>query len=379
MWVLVLAASACASTPALVTPVLEDATASSGVVAQRGRAETETYPYTGAAWADTDGDGYEDVYLTAASGPNVLLRNRGDGTFELSQWIEDVDLPLLHSGRAAFADADADGWPDLAVANVEGVVLFHNLAGEGFADVTAAAGLAHAGGAPAAVAWGDADADGLRDLVVAGDGTRLYRNAGDGTFVDATAALPPALASTPASDAVVADVDGDGHGDTAVTSDAAPHSAGLAVSASAVEVPAAVASAPWRAVTAADVDADGHVDLMLAGRDGVEWLRGSGTSRLVPAGAEAGLSALGPATDVTVVDLDGDGRLDLYVSAAGDAADAVVLQTAPGHFADASDRAPTLVGDGGGAAAAAPDADGRVWLAAGGIGAAYRMLRTPGP
>ena len=35
----------------------------------------------GVAVGDVDNDGFQDLYVTAV-GPNVLYRNRGDGTFE---------------------------------------------------------------------------------------------------------------------------------------------------------------------------------------------------------------------------------------------------------------------------------------------------------
>ncbi len=62
--------------------------------------------------ADVDGDGLEDLYVCVRWGKNLLLRNRGDGTFEecATRFGLDVD------GRntvALFADFDNDGDPDL--------------------------------------------------------------------------------------------------------------------------------------------------------------------------------------------------------------------------------------------------------------------------
>jgi hypothetical protein len=68
----------------------------------------------GAFWADLDGDGRLDLYLTNV-GPNRVWWNRGDGTFEEGQdtGLED---PLFSVG-AAFLDYDGDGRVDVAVAN----------------------------------------------------------------------------------------------------------------------------------------------------------------------------------------------------------------------------------------------------------------------
>ena len=69
----------------------------------------------GAAAGDLDGDGRDDVYVTAF-GPNALFLNQGDGTLK-----EDAAARGLDSNRwsmaAALADLDADGDLDVYVAN----------------------------------------------------------------------------------------------------------------------------------------------------------------------------------------------------------------------------------------------------------------------
>ncbi len=167
----------------------------------------------GAVAGDVDGDGDLDLYLTAY-GPNVLLRNEGDGTFRDVTAEAGVGDPLW-SSSAAFADVDGDGDLDLYVANY---VLFdlavHPLCGETesglasychpaifpglpdhfyrnrgdgrFEEATAAAGFPSDDGKGLGVIFGDVDADGLDDLYVANDTTPnfLYRNRGNGTFED---------------------------------------------------------------------------------------------------------------------------------------------------------------------------------------------------
>jgi hypothetical protein len=62
--------------------------------------------------ADVDGDGLEDLYVCVRWGKNLLLRNRGDGTFEECGARFGLDI----DGRntvALFADFDNDGDPDL--------------------------------------------------------------------------------------------------------------------------------------------------------------------------------------------------------------------------------------------------------------------------
>ena len=69
----------------------------------------------GVATGDYDNDGWVDLYVTNF-GPNLLLRNRGDGTFE------DVTTSSGTGDRhwtigATFFDFDRDGWLDLFAGN----------------------------------------------------------------------------------------------------------------------------------------------------------------------------------------------------------------------------------------------------------------------
>ncbi|MGH9514976.1 MAG: CRTAC1 family protein [Terriglobales bacterium] len=96
----------------------------------------------------------------------------------------------------AFIDYDNDGWIDLFVLNgtrLEGDPpgttnrLYKNNRDGTFTDVTAKAGLVHAGWA-SAVTVGDYDNDGFDDLFITYYGHNvLYRNNGNGTFTDVTA------------------------------------------------------------------------------------------------------------------------------------------------------------------------------------------------
>lgn len=168
----------------------------------------------GGCVGDADGDGLPDVYVTAF-GPNVLLVNRGDGTFRRVE-----RSGLEHEGwgiGCTFFDADGDGDHDLYLANyVEATwdevlgarrtrlwrgevlvmdgprglpeapnVFYRNEGGGRFVDATDEAGFREGGlGYSMAVLAFDPDLDGNPDVFVANDSTpnRLYRNHGGGRF-----------------------------------------------------------------------------------------------------------------------------------------------------------------------------------------------------
>ena len=135
----------------------------------------------GPAIADYDNDGDLDIFI-ATYGPDVLWQNHGAGTFKLVSRGTAL-AGEYHSTTAAWGDYDNDGWPDLFVASYladQAEVpdhLFHNQRGT-FVNATPAAMLEK--GASHGIAWADFDADGDLDLALANnhrDGAHhLYRN-----------------------------------------------------------------------------------------------------------------------------------------------------------------------------------------------------------
>ena len=166
----------------------------------------------GVAVGDIDNDGWPDIYLTNF-GPNQLLRNRGDGTFEDVTAASGADDPRW-SVSATFLDYDRDGRLDLFVGNyVEFTIATHKRCraatgaadycgphsyapvadrllrnrGDGtFEDVTGRAGIERARGAALGVVAADFDLDGWPDIYVANDGmaNQMWVARGDGTFED---------------------------------------------------------------------------------------------------------------------------------------------------------------------------------------------------
>ena len=128
----------------------------------------------GVAWADYDGDGWPDLYVTNDYGPTFMYHNRKNGTFE------EVGFPMgtavAPNGRgygnmaADFGDFDRDGKLDLFVtrADDQPASLYRN-EGDFFTDIASEAGIA--GPTKSPVKWGtgfgDFDNDGWLDILIA--------------------------------------------------------------------------------------------------------------------------------------------------------------------------------------------------------------------
>jgi len=175
----------------------------------------------GIATGDFDNDGDTDLFLTAI-GPNHLMRNRGDGTFEECTHAAGVEGLKVEPGgtrwkwssSAAWVDYDRDGHLDLVVLNYvkwtrendvwcgaphmkaycgptayEGVppTLYHNRGNGTFEDVTHAMGMDRKIGKGFGIATADYNGDGWPDLAIANDGEPnfLYLNRAGKRFEDA--------------------------------------------------------------------------------------------------------------------------------------------------------------------------------------------------
>jgi len=178
------------------------------VTAQSGAALHPGWGHEG-VMLDYDGDGRLDLFFTNGpedgSGPNVLLKNQGDGTF--LDVTEQAGVAGNPSGKSAcLLDVDLDGWPDLFVtAGKEyGNQLYMNRGDGTFSEESVPRGV----GDPVrrfgvSTGCGDLDGDGDPDIVLVTHdktwtGNQLFRN-DQGRFTDV------------ATDAGIADFV-DGHG-----------------------------------------------------------------------------------------------------------------------------------------------------------------------
>ncbi|MFQ5571672.1 MAG: CRTAC1 family protein [Rhodothermales bacterium] len=178
----------------------------------------------GAVWLDYDKDGFLDLYvgnylefdpdygyyyapdgfpppMAYAGQPDVLYRNKGDGTFEDVTQAQGVYRPEGRMMGVGAADYDNDGYPDIYVANdAMANYLYHNEAGTGFRETGLLAGVAFSEGgeetSSMAVDFADYNSDGRLDLFVTDiHFSALYRNEGSGLFTDVTVPAGIAAAS----------------------------------------------------------------------------------------------------------------------------------------------------------------------------------------
>ena len=241
----------------------------------------------GAAVADVNEDGLQDILVTGAQG-NSLYLNQGDGRFRDEAEAAFVKQ-LPHTGTAPlFLDFDNDGDRDLFVSAIGTQLLFENrLVPDGrleFWDISTSAGVAHDSIGFSAVA-GDLNKDGYPDIYVAaynrygeilpddwsgasnGRANLLFVSQGDGTFKERAAAW-------------------------------------------------GVADHRWSyAAQFADIDLDGDLDLYVANDfGGGNALYLNEGTRFVDVALERGVVDRGYGMGVNFGDYDNDGDLDLHVT-----------------------------------------------------------------
>ncbi|HEX3985980.1 MAG TPA: FG-GAP-like repeat-containing protein, partial [Acidobacteriaceae bacterium] len=182
----------------------------------------------GACIADLEGAGSQDL-VVMTPGPQAMqaYRNLKNGSFEPIP-ASQTGLDASGAGVAcAVGDFDNDGLPDLVVALRDRVILYRNLGGGKFEDVTAKVGIRQLN-RPAGLTWVDFDHDGDLDLLVTGAPAAggksgpsvLWRNNGNSTFTEWTG--PTALEGRGTTvQATLSDINNDRAVDLVVTGDSA--------------------------------------------------------------------------------------------------------------------------------------------------------------
>jgi hypothetical protein len=196
----------------------------------------------GVAFADYDGDGFMDIFVSNDTFPNLLLHNNGDGTFTdeaTSTGVAYNELGKTVAGMGAdFRDLDNDGKPDIFHTAMFGDAfpLYKNLGDGQFEDRTSASGLTMF--TSRNTAWGvgayDFSNDGRKDLFTANAAildnsmeiehrpyeqpNSLFRNLGKLTFADVSSTAGKSFSLAAAHrGAAFGDLNNDGKIDIVVT------------------------------------------------------------------------------------------------------------------------------------------------------------------
>ena len=306
-----------------------------------------------ASWADADGDGDLDLFVTtwSAATPNVLFRNDGPAGF-VRDSTAGLEATTAESFGSAWADIDGDGRIEPFVSQL--------FAGGGVLSRRGAAGFTTLAGAVTGAAikgngtWGDLDADGNVDLVLAclfGTGgittaNRLFLGDGAGGFAERDTG---ALAGVFDSHHTVtwADYDDDGDSDLFFAAGGVGSSkrdrlyrnllreTGQATLAPITTGALATDFHDSQVITWADYDNDGDLDAyvlnyttfpnMLYRNDGGgAFTRVLGVGPIVTDAGQAHGGAWG--------DFDNDGDLDVHVARDGNQADRLYRNAGDGTF-----------------------------------------------
>jgi hypothetical protein len=278
------------------------------------------------AVGDFRGDGIPDLAVAESGfGGDVLLGN-GDGSFHLVQ-------TLAGTYPSAVADLNGDGIPDLVAigSNTVGVLLGN---GDGSFQPTINYAVDNS---PTSVAVGDFTGSGPADIAVAdlgiessSSGVDVLLNNGDGSF----RAARNYAAGIAARAVATGDFNGDGIRDLAVAerdSNGGTVEVLLGNGDGSFQAPRPVASAgDPNSLAVGDFNGDGILDLAVTTPGGVEVLlgNGDGTFQAPSDYATGGQTPL----SVVVADLNGDGIADLVVANNGSGTVGVLLGNGDGSF-----------------------------------------------
>lgn len=277
-----------------------------------------------ASWADYDNDGDLDIAVVTimAGAPPVLFRNSGGGKFTDVSEKAGLKKDGTNPRRVNWVDYDNDGLLDLLQTGDGGTLLYRNLGGGAFTDVSLKAGLASNSGADGAV-WFDFNNDGYQDLFLADAGpNNLYKNNGDGTFTDYTEKSGlSGEKSWNTTSACTGDYNGDGYIDLYIT-----NIGGLSRNAlyrndegrsftDVTEETGTADAGDGRTCAWVDVDADGDLDIFTTNHVRPNRLYiNSGKGVFTDAAPEAGIDLPKDIFAATWADYDRDGFIDVYLN-----------------------------------------------------------------
>jgi hypothetical protein len=284
-------------------------------------------PSTGIAIADVDGDRALDLIVAKASGPSLVLRNRGDGSFTFVATAVPLGAAQDASKAVAARDLDGDGRIDVVLANSGPNRVFMNQGGGVFTETPA---------------LGDDD---TRDVVLAnlaGDARLelVFANAnGNATVYSLGNSAATPIPTGPTTSVAAGDLNGDGRADLVFGSARSKlvfFNAGSGLQF--VSPPLQLGAAPTADVLIEDIDADGDLDIVAVNASGGHQVYandGAGRFTLRPqtfSSTGARHAALGK--------MSADDRIDVVVS--GDSSLDVFYNDGAGNFGKGDTGAPII-------------------------------------
>lgn len=273
----------------------------------------------GAAIADFNRDGFDDIFAFSQQAPCRLYRNNGNGTF--TDVAAAVGVAFNGTPNVAgWVDINNDGLLDLFIGNREGFnVLYLGVEDGTFMEHTYLSGLLN-GSNVKAVLFADVNLDGNIDIYLARLNMEniLYLNIGNSQFLNYTT-VSGATDHQISMGAVFFDYDNDGDPDLYLTHDAnqpnilyqndgAGHFTNVAAAAG------ADVAGYGMGVDVADINNDGWLDIYITNLYDNFLLVNNGDGTFSEIAAAAGVNDAGMGWGCTFLDVDNDGWQDIYAA-----------------------------------------------------------------
>jgi hypothetical protein len=267
----------------------------------------------GLSVVDIDADGHDDLYVTVCWGKNLLLRNRGDGTFEevAAQYGLDIEG---RSTCAIFADFDNDGDPDAILGrSLERSLYLVNNGGK-FSDRSAELAGTALPYLVTSLSAADFNSDGLMDVYFT-----TYSPIDIQQRITSDQPAAPQWATQYLSPTEVQEVQRRMVGEHQYLGQVGPPNVLLVNRGGRFEVAReSTQVAAWRNSlqgTWADYDEDGDPDLYVANDFATDvFYRNDGDAGFVDISQQSGIDLPGFGMGAAFGDYDNDGRQDLYAS-----------------------------------------------------------------
>lgn len=288
--------------------------------------ESSSTLYLGAAFADIDNDGDDDLYVCALTDENVIYLNNGSGYFR-EYFYDSGSLGRTsdRSNSVAFADVNNDGFLDLFITNeYSSNRLFLNDGSGYFDEVTEKAGVISEGGGTACM-FGDLDSDGDADLFITNwsKENSLYKNMfnemGEVYFENITSQSKTGGFSYTKSNAVVlADINNDNRLDIFVTNRKTSNrlylNLGNMIFSDVTESFFGVDTMQSYGAVIADFDHDGFQDIYLSNLGANIFYKNVNGEKFIERTLQFNATINGYSTGSAIFDKDNDNDLDIYVA-----------------------------------------------------------------